>query len=91
MRPTGSVFEVETKQAKADLVRVVGRHRRLLWSGLISPCWCSVVIAALSLSVLALHFICRFAGFSEYYQGNDCTSCLHAYEVRTELTSFDEV
>lgn len=47
--------------------KVVGKLRRVLWSGLISPCWCSVVIAALFLSVLALHFTCRFTGFFEYY------------------------
>lgn len=67
---------------------------KVLWSSLISPCWCSVVIAAPSLfqwSDFALHSSCRFAGFSKYYQINNYIFCVCAYEARTELASFDEV
>lgn len=46
---------------------------KMLWSSLISPCWCSVVIAVPSLflwSDFVLYTSCRFAGFSRYCQIN---------------------
>lgn len=67
---------------------------KVLWSSLISPCWCLAVIAALFLflcSDFALHSSCRFAGFSKYGQRNNYIFSVRAYEASAETASFDEL